>query len=576
MKVSDYIIDFLVKEKVTHVFEVCGGALAHILDSLYGRSDIKTISVHHEQAAAIAAEGFARVKGDIGVALATSGPGATNLLTGIASCFFDSIPSVYITGQVNLNEFKHQRPVRQIGFQETDIVEIARPIVKDAIFVTNPQKIRYALEKAFFLARSGRPGPVLLDIPMDIQRSECSSNKMEPYRPARKEKATSGILKKDIKRIVAKLNRASKPVILVGGGVILSHAQKALSNFISRHKIPVVSSLLGLDCLKNRNDFVGMIGTYGNRYANLTVANSDFLLCLGTRLDTRQTGTMPLTFAKKAFKIHVDIDPHELNNKVKVDVAIRADIKDFLSALEKQDIRLSSDKLFRWKKKINSLRNSYPSFLKSDHKPIDPNFFIHQVSRFLSPHCVITADIGQNQIWTAQSLALKASQRFLTQGGMGTMGSSLPMAIGACFARAKKTVVAIMGDGGFQLNIQELQTIIHHRLPIKIILLNNFCYGMVRQFQQQYFNSRYQSTLLGYSCPNFQKVVSAYGIPVYKLDKNAQTLNTLKSFFSLKGPAFLEVIIPQNTLVLPKLSVNKPIEEQDPALSLEELKSFFT
>ena len=576
MKVSDFIIDFLVKEKVTHVFEVCGGALAHILDSLHGRSDIKTISVHHEQAAAIAAEGFARVKGDIGVALATSGPGATNLLTGIASCFFDSIPSVYITGQVNLNEFKHQKPVRQIGFQETDIVEIARPIVKDAIFVTNPQKIRYALEKAFYLARSGRPGPVLLDIPMDIQRSECSLNTMGPYRPQRKEKTTSCILKKDIKRIVAKLYRASKPVILVGGGVSLSHAQEAFSNFISRHKIPVVSSLLGLDCLKSRNDFVGMIGTYGNRYANLTVANSDFLLCLGTRLDTRQTGTMPLTFAKKAFKIHVDIDPHELNNKVKVDVAIQADIKDFLSALEKQDICLSSDKLVRWKKKINSLRNSYPSFSKSDRKTIDPNYFIHQVSRFLSPRCVITADIGQNQIWTAQSLALKASQRFLTQGGMGTMGSSLPMAIGACFARDKKTVVAITGDGGFQLNIQELQTIIHHRLPIKIILLNNFCYGMVRQFQQQYFNSRYQSTLLGYSCPNFQKVVSAYGIPVYKLDKNAQTLNTLKSFFSLKGPAFLEVIIPQNTLVLPKLSVSKPIEEQDPALSLEELKSFFT
>ena len=569
MKVSDFVIDFLVKEKVSHIFEVCGGALAHLLDSLYGRKDIKTISVHHEQAAAIAAEGFARVKGDVGVAMATSGPGATNMITGIASCYFDSIPTVFITGQVNTYEFKFDKPVRQIGFQETDIVRIVKPIVKEAILVKDPLKIQYYLQKAFCLARSGRPGPVLLDIPLNVQRAEINPLSLESYSQKHKQQKSDIRLLKDISKLILS---SLRPVILVGNGVVLSKADKELTELVTLTNIPVASSLLGLDAgWANKNAFVGMIGTYGNRCANLAVADSDLLLCLGTRLDTRQTGTMPETFARKAVKIHIDIDTHELNNKVKVDFPVTADIKEFLKELQKYLKKYDPDRTLPWRKRVKYYKDLYPSFTLPSHETIHPNFFMHRLSEYLAKDTVVCADIGQNQIWAAQSLELKKGSRYLTQGGMGTMGSALPLAVGACFAKSLKQVVAITGDGGFQLNLQELQTIVHHRLPVKIILLNNSCYGMVRQFQEQYFNSRYQSTTIGYSYPDFQKVVSAYKIQVQKITKNSQIQAALKRLFTLKGPCFLEVVIPQNTLVLPKLSVNKPIEEQDSCLPLSKV-----
>lgn len=574
MKVSDFIIDFLVKENVSHIFEVCGGALAHLLDSLYGRKDIRTISVHHEQAAAIAAEGYARIKRDVGVAMATSGPGATNMITGIASCYFDSVPAVFITGQVNTYEFKFNKPVRQIGFQETDIVGIVKPIVKEAILVKDPSKVKYYLEKAFFLARSGRPGPVLLDIPLNVQRAEINPRRAVSFKPEQKQVKIEARLVKDIAR---RIISSKRPVILVGGGVVLSKADKELARLVSLTGIPVVSSLLGLDAaMADKTAFVGMIGTYGNRYANLAVADSDLLLCLGTRLDTRQTGTKPETFARKATKIHVDIDRYELNNKLKVDFPVRADIKTFLRSLNGSLKQYDPNKTRAWREKIKYYKDRFPSYTRSCGETIDPNFFIHRLSAHLSKDAIVCADIGQNQIWSAQSIELKKASRFLTQGGMGTMGCALPLAIGASFAKPIKPVVAITGDGGFQLNIQELQTIVHHRLPVKIILLNNSCYGMVRQFQEQYFNSRFQSTKIGYSYPDFQKVVSAYKIPVKKISKNSQVSGALKHLFASKGPSFLEVVIPQKTQVLPKLSVNKPIEDQDPALPRPELFSLLT
>jgi acetolactate synthase-1/2/3 large subunit len=359
--------------------------------------------------------------------------------------------------------------------------------------------------------------------------------------------------------------------------VVLSKANKELSELVSLTGVPVVASLLGLDAAAaNKSAFVGMIGTYGNRCANLTVANSDLLLCLGTRLDTRQTGTKPETFARKAVKIHVDIDKHELNNKVKVDFPVTADIKDFLQALNRHIKKYDLNKTRPWREKIKYTKDRYPSFALPSQEAIHPNFLMHRLSEYLPKDTVVCADIGQNQIWAAQALELKKGIRFLTQGGMGTMGSALPLAVGASFAQPLKPVIAITGDGGFQLNIQELQTIIHHRLPIKIILLNNSCYGMVRQFQEQYFNSRFQSTAIGYSYPDFQKVVSAYKIPVQKISKNSRVSGALKHLFASKGPSFLEVMIPQKTQVLPKLSVNKPIEDQDPALPRQVLRSLLS
>lgn len=571
MKLSDYIIDLLVSKGVTHVFEICGGALAHLIDSMYEREDIQAISMHHEMAAAIAAEGYARVSGNFGVSMATSGPGATNLITGIGSCFFDSIPCLFITGQVNTYEFKFDKSVRQIGFQETDIVNIVKPIVKDAILVTDEHKAKQILEGSIKKVRSGRPGPVLIDIPMNIQRADIEiEDSIDDYKTQENNSCDDEIVEKYLKL----LNTSERPVVLVGGGIRLSKSDSQLIEFINKTNILVVTSLMGLDAFPHEHEsFVGMIGTYGNRYANLALANADLLLVLGSRLDTRQTGTNPDTFAREATIFHVDVDSDELNNKIMADYTIKADLKDFLVVLNNKINTYNKNKFEKWHFTVKSFKNTYPSFEEPKTNNIDPNFFMHELSKVLPENAVICVDVGQNQMWAAQSIEIKENQRFLTQGGMASIGSALPLGIGASFAKPSAPIVVITGDGGFQLNIQELQTIYHHNLPIKIIMLNNQCYGMIRQFQEQYFDCRFQSTSIGYSCPDFQDVVSAYKIPSIKINKINEIQTAFESLFQDRAPMFLEVDIKQSNKAFPKLSVDRPIEDQEPLLSTEELKS---
>ncbi len=571
VKVSDYVIDFLVSKGITHVFEVCGGSLAHLLDSLYGRTDISAISMHHEMAAAIAAEGYARAGENVGVALATSGPGATNLITGIGSCFFDSIPCLFITGQVNTYEFKFDAATRQIGFQETAIVDIVDPITKKATLITNANDVGTLLEDAYVLAMSGRPGPVLLDLPLNIQREHVARSLFETSKARLSSENTIDEARIDM--LVHVIKSARRPVIIAGGGVRLSGARDALVEFVLKTKIPVVASLMGLDAFPHNNPlFIGMIGTYGNRYANLAVANADVIIALGTRFDTRQTGTKPETFARSARIIHVDIDPAELNCKVKTEYPVHSHIKPFLRYMNQHSFSEVSTQTNDWREWIRQYKTKYPPFGTPMDETIVPNYFIHELSRAAPDDAVVCVDVGQIQMWTGQSFDVKNDQRLLTEGGMASMGSALPMAIGASFAKPERTILVIVGDGGFQLNIQELQTVHHHALPVKIVLLNNRCYGMVRQFQQQYFNSRYQSTVIGYSAPNFVDVVNAYQIRARRISRNAQIPAALSTLFADAEPMFLEVAIEQSTLALPKLSVNMPIEDQEPRLPRYELE----
>jgi len=572
MKISDYVINTLAAEGVTHIFEICGGALGHLLDSLYGRNDIRTVSMHHEMAAAIAAEGYARAGENIGVAMATSGPGATNLITGIGSCYFDSIPCLFITGQVNTYEYKYGKPVRQIGFQETDIVSIVKPIVKSAVLVSDPKDTRKILENAIVTAKTGRPGPVLIDLPLNIQRSE-----IEPSIQHADKLPSSGSAIPDeklISHIKNLIESSSRPLILAGGGVRSSKAPKELFDFAHAAGMPVVVSLMGLDSFPHDDPlYVGMIGTYGNRYANLAVANADFIIALGTRFDTRQTGTDPETFARAAKIIHVDIDAHELNNKIKVDLPVQMDVKAFLRSLNRHSRNFFKRDYTPWLAWIHKNKMNYSHDCTGDQETISPSHFLQKVSEALPENAIICVDVGQNQMWAAQIIEVKKDQRFLTQGGMASIGSALPMAIGASFAQPDRMVVVITGDGGFQLNIQELQTVYHHDLPIKIILLNNSGYGMIRQFQEQYFGGRLQSSVIGYSNPDFQKVVSAYNIPGRRICTTAEIGPALESLFSDAKPGFLEVVIHEKFRVVPKLSVNKPVEDQEPELSREELRS---
>lgn len=576
MKLSDYVIDFIAKQGVTHIFEFIGGAITHLIDSTVERDDIHCVSVHHEQSGAFAAEAYARINGRLGVAMATSGPGALNMVTGIGSCWFDSVPCLFITGQVNTYEYKFERPIRQIGFQETDIVSVVKPLTKYAELVVEPSTIRYHLEKAVYLAQAGRPGPALLDIPMNIQRAEIEPELLASFfdsQEYRNLQISETGQPERLDEIVRLLASARRPVILAGGGVRTAGATTELQALVDMTGIPVVSSLMGLDAVSHeRPEFMGMIGAYGNRYSNLTIANCDFLLILGSRLDSRQTGTRPETFARGAKRVHVDIDPIELQAKVQVDIAVQCHIKSFLKALNEQLSTIASLDIREWLATVNGYRSKYPTGMcPAEAATIDPNLFMETLSAASSGGDIVTLDVGQNQMWAAQSFRLKKGQRMLISGGMGAMGFALPAAMGAAKAAAGSTVIAIAGDGGIQINIQDLDTLVQHRLPIKVFVMNNNCLGMVRQFQDMYFDGRQQSTVVGYACPDLCRIAEAYGLPSFTINESAMAGEVIERVMAMPGPVFVNVMLEQGTNVNPKLMVNRPVEDMSPELGREEL-----
>ncbi|MCX6905876.1 MAG: thiamine pyrophosphate-binding protein [Verrucomicrobia bacterium] len=565
MKVSDYIVALLEQKQVTAVFELSGGMIAHLLDSLCRRKQIRVVSMHHEQAAAFAADGYGRMTGRPGVALATSGPGAINLLTGLGSCHFDSSPAVFITGQVNRHEQKGDRSIRQLGFQETDIVSMAQPIAKAAWRVTTAEEIPALFERAFALATSGRPGPVLVDVPMDIQRADISPPDAGGP-PGETPPATrlSEAFWEDLGR---QMRAAQRPLLLVGGGIRSGWAAGLLREFALRSRIPVVHSLMAVDALPYSHPLrVGMIGSYGNRWANWALGMSDFLLVLGSRLDVRQTGSETETFQSGRVIVHVDCDPGEVNNRVTGCVPVLSSLTDFLAEALKRVPTFQLVEQLEWAAQIAARRAEWPdAWETAGVAGINPNQFMHSLSRASSAACAYVVDVGQHQMWAAQSLELAESQRFLTSGGMGAMGFALPAAVGAAFARPDEPVVVLAGDGGFQCNIQELQTIQRNQLPLKIVVLNNQCHGMVRQFQESYFDSRYQSTLWGYSAPDFAKVAAAFGLESRRLEAPDQVDEALRWLWSKpRQPMLLEVAIATSANVYPKMAYGRPITEMEP------------
>lgn len=573
MKISDYITDFLLQQNVHHVFYMIGGAITHLVDSLSKNTNMHCITMHHEQAAAFAAEAYARCNSNLGVAMATSGPGATNLITGIGSCFFDSVPCVFITGQVNTYEYKFDLPVRQIGFQETDIVSIVKPIVKGARLIDKAENVKRDLEWAVHLARSGRPGPVLLDIPMNIQRVDVDIEHLPSFIPEKN--GASNISDALIQEITHCLRTATRPMILAGGGIRTAGAAEKLFELIEKTKIPVVTSLMGLDAFPHDHpSYIGMIGAYGNRSANIALANADFLLILGSRLETRQTGTRPETFARAATIVHVDIDEMELNRSVKTTkYTVKTDIKNFLNLFNKciNETNICTSNF--WLDYVEKCKEKFPSFCSSSKtQEIHPNEFTAILSHEAADDAIITVDVGQHQMWVAQSFIVKRKQRVLISGGMGAMGFALPTAIGAALLGPQRQIIVIVGDGGFQINIQELQTIVRNNLKIKIVVMNNHSLGMVRQFQEIYFNSRTEGTLQGYNTPDFVKIAEAYEISGLRVSAKNELKKTLNLFLNAKTSILLEVMLPQSTVVEPKLIVNDPIEDQDPKLSQEELE----
>lgn len=575
-KVSDYIAEFLEVNSIDSVFEVSGGMITHLLDSISLRSYTKIISCHHEQACSFAADAIGRIKGTCGVALATSGPGATNLITGIGSAYFDSSPTVFITGQVNVNELKGERKIRQLGFQETDIVSMVKPIVKGAWQITDANNLAEILEEAFSLAMSGRPGPVLIDIPMNIQRETV--HKSAPKVISKKIYVEKNNLIADfISDYSLALSRAKKPLILVGGGV---HQAQEISKFRKLTElldIPVVSSLMATDVLPFNDKLrVGFIGSYGNRWSNLAIGGADLLLVLGSRLDIRQTGADVNGFSSNKTIFHVDCEEGELNNRLTNCKVLNSNLSDFLSEAILRTYSLDENSVNNWKEEINSLRSKWADTTELEGliSGINPNKFIHALSCKCSFASAYVSDVGNHQMWAAQSLEMNSDQRHLTSGGMGAMGFALPAAIGAYFANPSKPVIVISGDGGIQLNIQELETISFHKLPIKILVLNNETLGMIRQFQDSYFEGRHQSTKVGYSAPSFAKVASAYGIDSMKISEEKEVDEAISWLTKdpLK-PMLLEVMIDSKANAYPKIAFGRPITDMEPLVKPIEIES---
>ena len=572
MKACVYIAKDLERRGVTHVYELVGGMITFLIDALNTSSSIQVVSMHHEQGAAFAAEGYARIKGTPGVALATSGPGATNLLTAVGSCYFDSIPAVFITGQVNRSELKGARAIRQLGFQETDIVSMAAPITKAAWQVTEVESLPRMLNAAFALAMAGRPGPVLLDIPMDVQRGELDDRLLSVM-----DHATSGAQVEGLdsfwREYSAALSEAKRPLILCGGGVNSARAVPEVRNLTAALEVPVVCSLLGVDVLEAENPHrLGFLGSYGNRWVNIALSECDLLLVLGSRLDVRQTGADVESFKSTRAIYHVDCEAGELNNRVTGCRTLVCDLKQFLRhACASKPV---TPRWADWQRHLLQQREAWPDYNENPGlEGINPNRLMRAISHHCAAAAAYAVDVGQHQMWAAQSLSLLPHQRFLTSGGMGAMGCALPMAIGATGAAAGKPVVVIAGDGGFQLNVQELQTIVTGHLPIKIIVINNHCHGMVRQFQESYFGGRYHSTVWGYTAPNFMAIAQAYGIRANRLSAPGETDAMLAWLWADQSASLLEVQVALEANAYPKIAFGRPISDMEPQVSPTAMES---
>ena len=573
MNASDYILDFFEKKGVKRVFLITGGAIAFLVDSFSRNKKIKYTCVAHEQAAAMMADAYSRIGPGLSLTMATSGPGATNLITGIACSWFDSIPSIHITGQVPTTELSNYSKstvnVRQVGFQETDIVSICKPITKFSYQIKDKSELKFILEKAVYISQSGRPGPVVIDIPMNIQKEEYNPKIYKSF-VIKKEK----IKKINFLKIEQELNKSKKPMIILGGGIRYSKSEKILEKFLSKNKLPIVSTWSGKDLISNNFQMnMGSIGVYGSRAANLMIQNSDFIINLGSRLDTRVTGGRPSTFARNAKIISVDIDKNELNKErgLKLYKKINCDLNYFLKIAINKIKFTNKNKINDWIINCKNLKKKFPvneNMYKSTKK-VCPYKFIKILSDLLKKDDIIIPDDGAHLTWAMQAFKVKKGQRLFSAFGNSPMGYAFPAAIGAALTyRKKKRIICIDGDGSIQINIQELQTAKFNNLPIKIFIFNNDGYGIIKQFQDLYLGKRHEATISkkGVSNPNFKKIASAYGIEYTSIKDNKETEVKLRKILKKNRLEVIEVFLEKEQKIVPKLEYGRPIEDLSPLL----------
>lgn len=556
----DIFVECLLREGVQVIFGHPGGAILPVYDRLYS-GPIKHILMRHEQAAAHAADGYARASGRVGVALATSGPGATNLVTGIATAYMDSIPLVAFTGQV---------PTGMIGsdaFQEADVVGITRPCTKHNYLVTDVADLARVMKEAFYIARTGRPGPVLVDLPKDIQLRQCEFHYPDRVHLRGYNPVTDGNPLR-IAEAARAIVEAERPVIYAGGGVVASGASDELRRLAEMAEIPVAMTLMGLGCFPSTHRLsLGMLGMHGSWYANTAITQCDLLIAIGVRFDDRVTGKIA-EFAPAAKKIHIDIDPAEINKNVRVDIPIVGDVRRVLAVLnadvrdllERESSNDAHVRRSRWLEQIEQWKCDYPICYEDDHQTIKPQRVIEEISRLTRGEAIITTDVGQHQMWAAQYYQFRYPRSWITSGGLGAMGFGFPAAIGAHFARPDRPVIAIVGDGGFQMTMQELAVVAEHRVPVKIVIINNGYLGMVRQWQEIFYNGRYSASDLRVS-PDYAQVAAAYGLRGFSLRQPEELADILAAELLSGEPALFDVHVAAEENVYPMVPPGAAIKD---------------
>ncbi|MEC3654697.1 acetolactate synthase large subunit [Bacillus sp. CIS52] len=545
------LIESLKKEKVEMIFGYPGGAVLPIYDKLY-QSGLVHILPRHEQGAIHAAEGYARVSGKPGVVIATSGPGATNLVTGLADAMIDSLPLVVFTGQVATSV------IGSDAFQEADILGITMPITKHSYQVRRPEDLPGVIKEAFHIATTGRPGPVLIDIPKDVAAFEGEFRydheiNLPGYQPVKEPNYLQ------IRKLVEAVSSAKKPVILAGAGVLHGKASEDLKNYAEQQQIPVAHTLLGLGGFPADHPlFLGMAGMHGTYTANMALYHCDLLISIGARFDDRVTGNLK-HFAKSAKVAHIDIDPAEIGKIIETQIPVVGDSKIVLQELLKQNGKQGQSD--EWKQQLSEWKEEYPLWYTDDSEEgLKPQKLIEYIHQFTNGEAIVATDVGQHQMWAAQFYPFRKADKWVTSGGLGTMGFGLPAAIGAQLADRNATVVAILGDGGFQMTLQELDVIRQLNLPVKVIILNNECLGMVRQWQEIFYEERYSESKFS-AQPDFVKLSEAYGIKGIRITSEEEAEEELQKALSSKEPAVIDVRVAKSEKVFPMIAPGKGLHE---------------
>ena len=586
MKVSDYVAQLVEQTGVKHVFTVSGAGNLHLLHSL-DKSRVKIVPNHHEQASAMCMESYSRATNNYGVCTVTFGPGSTNTITGVAGAWMDSIPCMVISGQSKYSDTIQGQPLRQRGVQEIDIVSIVKTITKYAVLVTSADSIRYHFEKALFLSRFGRPGPVWLDIPMDIQAQQVEPGRLKSFDPAAEGYAPSTPANYEgaLDEIVALLRKAERPILLAGAGIRLAGGAGELNELIAELQIPTLTSWNAADLLPSDHPcYAGRAGTYGQRGANFALQNCDLLISVGARLSIPQTGYRMEEFCRAAKKVAIDIDPAELGKfAVPLDLTLAIDAKRFLADLLRKVRGGGLRSAPAWGERCRKWRDDFPTCLPEYFKTagaVNSYVFVEKLSERLAESDTVVTDMGTSFTCVHQTIRLKKGQRFFTSSGLASMGFGLPGAIGACFAKGRTRTICLVGDGAFQMNVQELELLKFHDLPLKVFVLNNSGYLTIKQTQNAMFEGRHvaSSPAFGVTCPSSLAVAKAYGIDGAKISSIDEMRKVLDETFDKPGPFLYEVIMPEDQLLVPKSSievrpdgsiVSRPLEDLYPFIDRE-------